>query len=294
MQNATINLICTIFKRIALRNEEIHAHNHFLWKSYSSESGYDRTSEWLKTLSKMVIEKISTLPNPWLPLALAYKNVPYKENDDDLLFIFSVYLAYESLTHCLGDTLQVPLANKIQSKCLAIVKDTNENLTLDDACLRFEAIAMTEVALSELLKSDGLRSDPPKFLCILEIASDCERSVHKLLQKNDAKTSAGGLYQSTAEATAMFHYYGRLIDLCTTLRKSVNSVISDSNLRRIKELLSFLLTDYGVRKNQACILAKISDNSKRRQSSLMSFIQKSPQEEGINSEEDEGNDSDES
>jgi hypothetical protein len=75
------------------------------------------------------------------------------------------------------------------------------------------------------------------------------------------------------------------------LRKSITSVISDSNLRRVKELLSFLLSSYEDHKKQASILANISDNRKNRQSSLMSFIQQpSHPGEADDSEEDDESD----
>lgn len=292
----TVQIIRSIFKQISLHNEKILAHDHSICNSYLSESDRDTTAIWLKILSQMVVQKISTLPNPCLPLALACRMTPHAKHDDELLITFSLYLNYESLAHCFGDILQVPLANKIQRTCLVMIQDMDKDLTSDDICLRFEAIAMAEVALRELLKCDDLRTDSQKFLAIVNIAADCEETGSKLLQKNisnfSVKTSVGNMYQNIAEATAMFHFYDRLIDLCTALRKSITSVISDSNLRRVKELLSFLLSSYGEHKKQASILAKISDNRKNRQSSLMSFIQKPSHEEEENDTEKDDDESD--
>lgn len=291
--SACTALITTIFDHISVNYNWDTLDNMFPFTTVGSYTE-KTTGKWQNILSTMIVEKVSKLPKPCLPLALIVRSVPLKEKYNVLLFNFAPHLFFASLSYCFGEEVANTLKSKIQKTSMAFVHDIDDEFDQDEINLRFEMIAMSEVGLRELLRNDEVKCDSEKFLAIVDISSQCMEIAKQMSHHNIAnysmKSSVGGIYQSISEAAAMFHFYGRLIDLCTTLKRSITSVISDSNLRRVKELLNFLLTYYGEEKRNASLLAKISSTRQPRQSSLMNFIQMSSLE-GELKDEDQNSDS---
>ena len=182
--------------------------------------------------------EVSGNEDKWSPIALAVKgchHVHPNAQGSNLSILFFGLLASKGAEQCLTEIAQN------WEKCVEECEIRYETI---DGAFDYRILARSEAAF-QIINQAGpkLTNDGNRFLAAVDLAA-CSSQMGMIIacsSSNDRKD----FFDKTIEVGVICDYYKRLESLCNQVKKQVNSVLADPNMRRVKALLSYLSVFYG-------------------------------------------------
>ena len=215
----------------------------------------------------------------WLPLMLAVQTYQIIDQTDEIVLTFFGIFACRAAQLCMEDVVQDWDSKVVHNATVLIneiVKESGEEFSVPKPSieLRMKCVVTSEITLDAIDKvGEKIILDGPRFLAAVDLAIHCELIGMALFNLNaNFSENATGIYESKAEAAAMYDHYERLENLSAIVKKRVVSVLSDKNMMRVKELLSLIGTFFRHCKSNASTLSNKRESGIMKQQTVHSFM----------------------